>query len=86
MAENEMIAFAKEKVHEGRWETFIVKPAMVLHKEGDVLKRLGGHLLGAVQVDELAAVMIDVVSNGNKDQILQNAEIVKRGRTLLKSL
>ncbi|KAJ7116072.1 hypothetical protein C8R44DRAFT_628816 [Mycena epipterygia] len=84
-AETEMMAFAKQKeVHEGRWETYIVKPAMVLHTEGDVLKRLGGYLLGTVKVDELAAVMIDIVSNGSNEQILQNADIVARGKLLVK--
>ncbi|KAJ7504311.1 hypothetical protein B0H11DRAFT_1981622 [Mycena galericulata] len=84
-AETEMIAFAKQEVNQGHWETFIVKPAMVLHKEGDVLKRLGGVLLGTVQVDQLAAVMIDVVSNGNKEQTLRNPEIVEKGKALLKT-
>ncbi|KAJ7446768.1 hypothetical protein FB451DRAFT_1148321 [Mycena latifolia] len=83
-AENEVLAYAKEKVHEGRWETYIVKPAMVLHTEGDVLKRMGGCVLGTVKVNELAAVMIDVVRNGNKEQIIQNAEIVARGKALVK--
>ncbi|KAJ6591485.1 hypothetical protein DFH09DRAFT_974577 [Mycena vulgaris] len=83
-AENELIAFAKEKVHEGRWETYIVKPAMVLHTQGDLLKRMGGYLLGTVKVNELAAVMIEVVSNGNQEQILLNAEIVSRGKALVK--
>ncbi|KAJ7696585.1 hypothetical protein B0H17DRAFT_1158660 [Mycena rosella] len=83
MAENEMIAFAKDEVHEGGWETYIVRPAMVLHVEGDMLKRIGGYLLGTVKVNELAAVMIDVVRNGNEEQILQNAEIVAKGKYLV---
>ncbi|KAJ7116082.1 hypothetical protein C8R44DRAFT_628851 [Mycena epipterygia] len=63
-AENSMIAFAERAEHEGKWETYIVKPATVLRTEGDFLKsRLA--VLGAVRVDELAAAMIDVVSRGS---------------------
>ncbi|KAJ7446720.1 hypothetical protein FB451DRAFT_1291293 [Mycena latifolia] len=83
LAENKLIAFAKEKVHEGRWETYIVKPGMVLRPQGDVLKRMGGWcLFDTVEASELAAVMVDVVSNGNKEQTLLNAEIVAKGKAL----
>ncbi|KAJ7478701.1 hypothetical protein B0H11DRAFT_1864441 [Mycena galericulata] len=84
MAQNRLLEFAQQEVNQGRWETYIVEPAMVLPKEGDVLRRLWGFLVGSVKVEELAAVMIDVVSNGNKDKILQNAQIVEKGRILLK--
>ena len=56
---------------------------MVLQIKGDVLKRMGGCIIGKVKVNELAAVMIDVVSNGSKEQILQNAEIAARGKLLI---
>ncbi|KAJ6608624.1 hypothetical protein B0H10DRAFT_520929 [Mycena sp. CBHHK59/15] len=45
--ENEMVAVEKQtELHQGRWETFIAKPAMVLQKQGDVLKRIGGCAIG----------------------------------------
>ncbi|KAJ6615476.1 hypothetical protein B0H10DRAFT_2220325 [Mycena sp. CBHHK59/15] len=56
IAELEMMAMEqKHELHGGRWVTFVAKPAMVLRKEGDVLKRLGGYAIGAVRVDDLAA-------------------------------
>jgi hypothetical protein len=37
-----------------------------------------------VMVDELAAAMIDVALNGGETQTLTNADLVFRGRSLLK--
>jgi hypothetical protein len=58
---------------------------MVLKKEGDILKRMGGFVTGTVRVDVLAAVMLDVVCSRNQDgRIIENAEIVERGTLLVK--
>ncbi|KAJ7504307.1 hypothetical protein B0H11DRAFT_2349828 [Mycena galericulata] len=76
-AENSIIAFAEEAENQGRWETYVAKPAMVLRAEGDILKHIGSSLLfGTVRVNELAAAMIDVVTNGSKEQTLLNEEII----------
>ncbi|KAJ6591483.1 hypothetical protein DFH09DRAFT_906987 [Mycena vulgaris] len=79
-AENSMIAFADE--HKGRWETYIMKPATVLRSEGDVLKSMVA-VWGTVRVNELAAAMIDIVSQGCQEQTFLNAEIVSRGTAAL---
>ncbi|KAJ7170496.1 hypothetical protein C8R43DRAFT_1120920 [Mycena crocata] len=82
-AENSIIAFAKEKQHKDHWETYIAKPGMVLRADGDVLKNIVTSFQGNVKVNVLAAALIDVVSQGSKEQTLQNAEIVSRGTTAL---
>lgn len=80
------MAFEKKKeLHNGLWESYIVKPAMVLKKEGQegYLKWVGSFVIGGVYVDELAAAMIDTVTNGSDMQIEKNAEVVARGRKVL---
>jgi hypothetical protein len=75
----------REKLHGGHWQSFIVKPSMVLPKKrekGD-LRWLGSVFIGSVDVDELAAAMIDVVRSGSEEQVLENAECVMRGRAVL---
>ncbi|KAJ7203050.1 hypothetical protein GGX14DRAFT_369740 [Mycena pura] len=84
-AETELLAFAQEEAQTGRWETYVARPAMVLKKEGDILKRMGGFVTGTVRVDVLAAVMIDVVCSRNQDgRIIENTEIMERGTLLVK--
>lgn len=86
-AEMEMMDFETngEKLHGGYWQTFIVKPSMVLPKKGEKgdLRWLGSVFIGSVDVDELAAAMIDIGRNGSEEQISHNAEVVMRGRAAL---
>ncbi|KAH8669563.1 hypothetical protein BGZ60DRAFT_407788 [Tricladium varicosporioides] len=85
-AELEVMAFEKKKeLHNGLWESYIVKPSMVLKKEGQegYLKWVGSFVIGGVYVDELAAAMIDIATNGSDMQIELNAEVVARGRKVL---
>lgn len=74
----------KIEIHNGLWSSHIVKPSMVLPKQAGIWLRLGGCIIGSVQVDELAAAMIDIVRNGSGGKIWQNAEIVMRGRSVIK--
>ncbi|KAJ7714361.1 hypothetical protein B0H16DRAFT_1899112 [Mycena metata] len=82
-AENSMIEF--EEQNKGRWETYIVKPALIRAPEGDILKSIRAYLMliGTVRVNELAAAMIDIVSRGNKQQTFLNAEIISTGQAAL---
>jgi hypothetical protein len=59
------LAFAQEEGNRERWETCVVKPGGVLAKRwvGGVLPWVLGSGW-AIRVDELAAVMVDVVVNG----------------------
>jgi hypothetical protein len=86
-AELEMMDFETNGkfLHGGHWQSFIVKPSMVLPKKGEKgdLRWLGSVFIGSVDVDELAAAMIDVVSSGSEEKILGNAECVMRGRAAL---
>jgi hypothetical protein len=40
-------------------------------------------LIGSVDVDELAAAMIDIGRYGSEEPVLNNAELVMRGRAAL---
>ena len=74
----------------GRWETFIAKPAAVLKSERsgmmDVVKSVSAGLMGgdhSIRVDELAAAMIDMVSNGCKEHTVSNRALTRVGRKAL---
>ncbi|KAE9364074.1 hypothetical protein N431DRAFT_432169 [Stipitochalara longipes BDJ] len=86
-AELELMDFeANERtLHGGYWRTFIVKPSMVLPRKGDKgdLRWLGSVFIGSVDVDELAAAMVDIGRNGGEEQVSHNAEVVMRGRAVL---
>jgi hypothetical protein len=81
-----MMAIANQESHQGNWETYIVKPAMVLPLTGGDLRWLASPILGSVRVDELAAAMIDIVYRGSDEQIAHNASVVCRGREALKTI
>jgi len=85
LAELEMMDFEQSKLHEGLWQTFIVKPSMVLPKKRQRrdLRWLGSAFIRWVVVDELAAAMIDIVQRGSADQISLNGDVVMRGRAAL---
>jgi hypothetical protein len=57
----------------------------VLPKKGGKsdLRWLGSVFIGSVDVDELAAAMIDIVRHGGEEQVSENAEVVMRGRAAL---
>ena len=80
-----MMDFEDEKIHEGHWQTFIMKPSMVSPKKGEKgsLGCLASAFIDSVGVDELAAAMIDIVKNGSEEQVLYNEDIVMRGRAAL---
>ncbi|KAF7308460.1 NAD(P)-bd-dom domain-containing protein [Mycena chlorophos] len=84
-AESSMLDFAAAQ-GEGVWETYIVKPGMITRPGGDGLKRLvSDALVGSVRVDELAAMMVEVVSGGapKGQETFLNAESVDMGREVL---
>jgi hypothetical protein len=63
-------------------KAYVVRPGGVLAKGGGALLR---HLLPtfAVRVDELAAAMVDITVHGGGEQVVDNKDIVQRGREFL---
>jgi hypothetical protein len=87
-AELEILDFEnnEEKLHGGYWQSYIAKPSMVLKKQKKGEKcelRWLSVLIGSVDVDELAAAMIDIGRYGSEEPVLNNAEVVMRGRAAL---
>ncbi|KAJ7281557.1 hypothetical protein C8J57DRAFT_1298013 [Mycena rebaudengoi] len=48
-AETQMMAIADEPAYKGLWETYVVKPAMVLQTQGDAFKALAACITGAIR-------------------------------------
>ncbi|TVY34824.1 hypothetical protein LSUB1_G004715 [Lachnellula subtilissima] len=82
-----MLSFADKEETEGLWETVIVKAPFVIEKDITSPRDAFGWIMGnkrCIQVDELAAAMIDVALNGSKDDTLSDAEaLVALGRAVL---
>lgn len=85
MAELLMMDFEHNKLHEGLWQTYIVKPSVVLPKKGEKcdFRWFASAFIDTVAVDELAAAMIDIVEYGSEVQVSMNGDIVMRGRAVL---
>jgi hypothetical protein len=70
--ENKLLSYAKD--HESRFESYIMRPGMVLSKEMTIRSLVFG-LGPSVKVDALAKVMIDLALHGNELQVLENNNI-----------
>ena len=66
-------------------ETVVARPAFVLPAGGGGIRGAITFFAQRIRVDELAAVLIDIAINGNKEHFVENPELVKRGQELLKS-
>eukprot|EP01117_Protostelium_nocturnum_P002233 TRINITY_DN12880_c0_g1_i1.p1 TRINITY_DN12880_c0_g1~~TRINITY_DN12880_c0_g1_i1.p1 ORF type:complete len:221 (+),score=38.93 TRINITY_DN12880_c0_g1_i1:45-707(+) len=83
LAESNMCNFEKE--HSSVWKSFIAKPAAVLPKKG-LGMGTASWLVGStysIKINELAAAMIDMAIHGNDAQVILNAPLVSKGRSLL---
>jgi hypothetical protein len=81
-AENKLLGLTAE--HGDAFDAFVVRPGGVLASPGGVAgvaARLGAPV---VSVQGLAAVMVELAVGGGEEKVWENAELVARGRELLK--
>lgn len=80
LAQTNFLEFGKQNQNV---QTYVVRPAAVLAKDGSALLRC---LLwmASVKTDELAAVMVDLAVNGGSEQVVGHKVTVERGRELTK--
>jgi hypothetical protein len=84
-AENQLMQLEREDPD--TFAAFLAQAGSVIPKNSQALLVVAGltkPLYPYVMVDELAAAMIDVALNGGETQTLTNADLVFRGRSLLK--
>jgi hypothetical protein len=79
LAESKFLEFGEQNQNA---ETYVVKPAGVLARDGSALLKCLLWTI-AVRTDELAAVMVDIAINGGSEQVIVNKVIVERGRELV---
>lgn len=70
----ENVLVAHEEENHDAFESYIMRPGMVLTKESSVVDWIRG-AAPSVRVDVLAKAMINVAVQGGKDRIFENAEI-----------
>lgn len=84
-AENQLIRL--ERKNPGAFAAFLAQVGSVVPKANKGLLAMAvltKPLNPYIMVDELAAVLIDIALNGGETQTLTNADLVVRGRSLLK--
>lgn len=62
----------------------MVKPAVVLGEEMSVSKVLMGSLMPSIEREVLVAGMLELVVKGGEKKVLENGELVKFGREVMK--
>ncbi|KAJ4372056.1 hypothetical protein N0V83_003829 [Neocucurbitaria cava] len=83
LLQTKMIEFAE--AHNDIWEAFIIRPGQV-HFGNTLRNRVTGYLFGSsltIRSEELAAFVADLVVNGADNAVIENREMVERGRTVL---
>jgi hypothetical protein len=55
----------------------------VTPKERGVLKSIAASVVPMIRVDELAAAMVDIALNGGEKGLLENCDLVEKGREVL---
>lgn len=74
------------KQQSGAGATYIVRPAFVRKKEmGSVTQAVmsAGGMIPSVKVEQLAAAMIHIATEGGEEHIYENQDLVKLGSTVL---
>jgi len=89
-AEVNMLELPSREGNAGLWETVIIKAGFVVSKEVRSPRDMLSWVLGtknSIQVDELAAAMIDVAMHGSEENTLKdNYAMVIKGREALKAV
>ena len=78
MAEINLLELSKKNA----WESYVVRPSMILPVKPGIVSRLAGLMLGAIGVDQLADVMIDIASRGSEMVSFENADLVRYAKQL----
>lgn len=79
--ENELIAVRKQ--YEERLETAFMRPAAVVAEKSMVMALPFSSSL-AVGLDLVGAVMVDLAVNGSSEEIIDNVNIIRLGKSLVK--
>ncbi|KAL5114178.1 hypothetical protein ACEQ8H_007926 [Pleosporales sp. CAS-2024a] len=82
--EVQMIDFAKSPAANGRWDTIIARPGMVVRRGsvvGEAAMLLAGASGSCIRSDELALALIDAAASGSEDVLLPPM-LLRHGREL----
>jgi hypothetical protein len=83
-AENKLLGFTAE--NREVFDAYIVRPGAVLANGGGVAGVAVSLGAPAVSVQGLAAVMVELALSGGEEKVLENSELVARGKGLVKGV
>jgi len=75
-----LVALGKDKP---KFDVIIARPNAVLNEKRMLSDRMKSLIMTHIDVEELAAAMIDLVVHGSEQQYFSNEELAARGRKLL---
>lgn len=78
--ENQVLAY--EEAHADSWKSIVVRPAYVTHGE-PLLRFLP--FTWYIPANELAASMVELAVTGQGESMVENAELLRRGRAVLRA-
>lgn len=84
MLQTKTLEFADERNED--WEAIIVRPGGLLFGGDTYLNCAAEWLFGrglVIRGEELGACVADLVVNGSGEKVIENADLVERGRRLL---
>jgi len=79
-AELDMLSFAEKNAND--FEAYVVRPAAVLTRDRTIKNKVLGSLPYSIQLEDLAAGLIDIAENGAKMTIFENADLRKRSKEM----
>ena len=79
-AETQLLQFAADTERQGLWQTYIMRPSMIMPKEPSLVQKILGYLLGSVKVDDLGRASIKLAVAGQDLRTLENDDLSRTGR------
>lgn len=83
--ENALLQLDRENGRRGGFEIYIARPGFVQPKGAFLQNWLVGKLSNAIMVDHLAACMLQVAMEGKRDPIIENDELISKGKKVVAS-
>ena len=80
LAETKLTDIAHDPQQRDLWQTYIMRPSMILPKQPTTAQNLLTRLLGSVSVDSLAYAAITLATQGTSSTTLENKDLVELGK------
>lgn len=78
-AETLLVELATAEEQRGLWQSYVMRPSMIMPTDPSIAQKLLGRLLGSVNVDDLGRASIVLASHGDESNFAENGDLVRLG-------